>query len=83
MADQNHHFVPQLYLRGFLDPALVAKGQHQLWRYRPGEKPVAKGPKGVAKEFMFYATPETPGHENDTEDVLAKIEATAAPHVQK
>lgn len=83
MADQNHHFVPQLYLRGFLDATLVARGRHQLWRYRPGEKPVAKGPKGVAKEFMFYATPETPGHENDTEVVLAKIEETAAPHLQK
>ena len=45
------HYVPQMYLRGFLDPELVKKNQHVLWRYRPGEKPQAKGTKVVAAEY--------------------------------
>ena len=83
MTAKNHHFVPVSYLRGFLDPNEVAQGQHVLWRYRPGEKPVRKGPKGVAAEEFFYQAPETPGHEDDTEPVLAEIESLVAPHLEK
>jgi hypothetical protein len=34
MAEQAHHYVPQTYLRGFLDPSEVKRRQHNLWRYR-------------------------------------------------
>ncbi len=62
-----HHYVPQMYLRGFLDPELVRKNQHVLWRYRPGEKPQAKGTKVVAAESLFYNVPELPDSPNEGE----------------
>ena len=48
---KNHHFVPQMYLRAFADPA---SQQGELWRHGPGFKPQPKSPKGVAWQDYFY-----------------------------
>ena len=51
---ESHHFVPQLYLRGFFDREQVAKGQNVLWSYRAGMKPLARGTKAIAAKTLFY-----------------------------
>ena len=81
MAEQAHHYVPQTYLRGFLDPIEVKRRQHNLWRYLPGKAPKAKGTKTIAQETDFYDLPEVPPEENDPEEILAKIESNVAPHL--
>jgi hypothetical protein len=48
---KKNHFVPQMYLRGFADPA---SKQGELWRYGPGFKPQLKAPKGIAWQDYFY-----------------------------
>src|SRR5258708_26220040 len=83
MAGQAHHYVPQTYLRGFLDPTEVKRRQHNLWRYLPGRPPKAKGTKSIAQETDFYGLPEVPPDENDLEEVLAKIESDVAPHLAR
>jgi hypothetical protein len=81
MRRQAHHYVPQTYLRGFLDPTEVKRRQHNLWRYLPCRPPKAKGTKTVAQETDFYDLPELPPEENDLEEILAKIESSVAPHL--
>lgn len=68
------HFLPQMYLRGFLDPYEVAKGQHVLWVYQPGAKPISRGPKGVAAHAHFYTANEMADDPNVAEDALAQID---------
>ena len=80
---KSHHFIPQFYLRGFLDPDQVAAGQNVLWVYRPGSKPKPKGTKAVACEDFFYDATDLPAEVGSIEDKLAQIEAIAAPTFQK
>jgi hypothetical protein len=76
-----HHFVPQLYLRPFADPA---SRQGELWRYGPGFAPQLKAPKSIAWESKFYdVSGELPEEDNDVEDWFAEIETIAAPHLEK
>jgi hypothetical protein len=77
------HFLPQMYLRGFLDPNEVAKGQNVLWVYQPGKKPISRGAKGVAAHAHFYTAKEL-GEEdkNAPEDALAQIESHAVAHLE-
>lgn len=80
---ESHHFVPQLYLRGFLDPEQVAKGQNVLWSYRAGMKPLARGTKAVAAKTLFYWMPEVPDHQDDIEEAFSKMETAAASRFDK
>lgn len=77
-----HHYVPQMYLRAWLDPDQVANGQHVLWVYKQGLKPKRKGTKAVGAETGFYLS-ETHGAENATEPEIGKIETMAAAHLAK
>lgn len=80
-AKKDHHFVPQMYLREFVDPA---SKQKELWRYGPGFKPQPKAPKGIAWEDYFYdVAGELPPEDNDIEDFFGEIETIAAPHLEK
>ena len=80
---ERQHYVPQMYLRGFLDPEAVKKNQHVLWRYRSGAKPQAKGTKVVAAESLFYNVPERPNSPNEGEDALAEVEGQTAKRLGK
>ena len=42
-----HHTVPEVYLKGFYDHAMVAKKQHVLWLYRRDRKTVPRGADAV------------------------------------
>lgn len=77
------HFVPQMYLKGFLDPAKVAAKQHVLWVYEKGRKPKLRGPVAVAADHGFYHTPENLGAEDLVESMLSKIETIAREHIEK
>lgn len=79
---KKHHFLPQMYLRAFVDPDRVRIGQHDLWVYRVGEPPRPRGPQGVAVEPHFYATNEIPDSVA-VEKMLAVVESRAALHLEK
>jgi hypothetical protein len=80
-APKNHHFVPQMYLRVFADPA---SKQGELWRYGPGFKPQLKAPKGIAWEDYFYdVAGELPPEDNDMEAFYGETETIAALHLEK
>ena len=66
------HYVPQMYLRGFLNPTEVAKGQNVLWRYKAGFHPRRMATTSVAAASGFYFAPELIGAENETE-ALGKL----------
>ncbi|PYV67272.1 MAG: hypothetical protein DMG96_39770 [Acidobacteria bacterium] len=52
---KNHHYVPQLYFRGFLDPLEEAKGQNVLWCYTIGKRPKRFPTSRVGCKEFFYA----------------------------
>ncbi|HKW00004.1 MAG TPA: DUF4238 domain-containing protein [Vicinamibacterales bacterium] len=76
------HFLPESYLRAFVDSKRVKIGQHDLWVYRAGEDPKARGPKGVASEYELYTTDEI---EDPVaiEKMLSFIEGGTKPHLGK
>lgn len=78
-----HHFVPAMYLKGFLDPKKVAGRQNVLWVYQQNKKVRPKGPKRIAGEHGFNYTPETPGSEDWAESALAVLENAASRHLAK
>jgi hypothetical protein len=78
-----HHFVPAMYLRGFLDPDKITVRQNVLWVYEQGKKVRPKGPDRIAGEQGFNHTPETPGTEDSTEKALATLENVASRHLVK
>src|ERR1019366_5141917 len=80
-SPKNHHFVPQMYLRAFADPA---SKQGELWRYGPGFKPQLRAPKGVAWQDYFYdVAGELPPEDNDMEKFYGETETIAAVHLEK
>lgn len=80
-SPKRHHFVPQMYLRAFADPA---SAQGELWRYGPGFKAQLRSPKSIAWQDHFYdAFGELPPEENDFENFYGETETIAAPHLEK
>lgn len=80
-SPKDQHFVPQMYLRAFGDPALK---QGELWRYGPGFKPQLKAPKEIAWEDYFYdVARELPPEDNDLEKFYGETETIAAPYLEK
>jgi hypothetical protein len=89
MAETRQHYVPQFYLREFLDPTLKAKGQNVLWLYEFGHRPTKKSVKAVGYANSFYEVPagignaaiaEQPGF---LEQRLQQLEARAAPALRR
>jgi hypothetical protein len=83
MPNASHHYVPQMYLKGFFDPKKVAKGVNALWRYRPGGKPEEKGTKKIAEQTNFYDLPEVDPKDNDIEQMFSQIERIVAWDLKK
>lgn len=78
---KKHHFVPQMYLRGFADPG---SKQGELWRYGPGFEPQLRAPKSTAWQDYFYdVAGELPPEDNDMENFYGETETIAAPHLEK
>ena len=79
-----HHTVPEVYLKGFFDPAKVAVRQNVLWLYEETRKIRPRGADAVAAEEGFNLDPENdPGKEDLAEKTYAKLEETARPVIEK
>ena len=51
-----NHFLPQMYRRAWIDQTRAAQGNNEIWVYRVGAAPKARGPKGVANESRLILT---------------------------
>ena len=76
-----HHFIPQFYLRGFVDPSSPKDHVPYLWVYRRGQaEPQKRAPKNVAVISHFYSVDvEGVGRDSRVEDLLSRIESEVAP----
>ena len=73
---RNHHYVPQFYLQGFLDPNLLGEGLHVI--DKTDRRHFVSTPRRVAWERDFN-TINIPGYARDEiESHLAQIEGQAA-----
>lgn len=81
-ANDWHHFVPEMYLKGFLDPTQVAMNQNVLWVYEQGKKIRSKGAGVVAGEHGFYYARDYEGAEDMVEPLLSKMEDVAVKHLE-
>ena len=79
---KKHHYIPQFYLEGFIDP----KNHPFVWIYEKGKDCVFKSkPENIAFEKHYHSYITTTG-EKDTEtieDILNKFETPAAPIFEK
>jgi hypothetical protein len=78
-----HHTVPEVYLKGFLDPKKVATGQNVLWLYMQDRKIRPRGVDAVGSVEGFNRDPEIPGHEEDAEMAYMVLEDAARPVLEK
>lgn len=78
-----HHTVPEVYLKGFLDPAKVEARQNVLWLYERGKKIRPRGVDAVAAHEGFNLDPENPGKEDLAERAYSKLEDAATPVLEK
>ncbi len=73
---RNHHYVPQFYLRGFLDPNLQGERLHVIDKIDRRSFPTT--PRRIASQGDFNRI-NIPGHAMDEiESHLAQIEGQAA-----
>jgi hypothetical protein len=75
------HYIPQFYLRGFLDPTCPQGQEPYLWVYKKGRViPRKRAPKNIAVESHFYSVETESGDKDSTvEDLLARVESQTAP----
>jgi hypothetical protein len=82
MAKKTHqHYIPQFYLREFLDPTCPQYQEPYLWVYEKGRAtPRKRAPKNIAVESHFYSV-ETESGDKDSavEDLLSRVESQTAP----
>jgi hypothetical protein len=83
MAD--HHHVPQLYLRNFIDPISGDKRDPYLWvaDLVTGSPPKPRAPKNVAKASGYYDWKQLGAEVPELERHYGKIENAVAPVVRK
>jgi hypothetical protein len=83
MAD--HHFVPQFYLRQFLDPASVGTPDPWVWvaDLEPGEVS-RRAPRNLANRAGYYSSPggTTVAETEAVERLFSHMETAAAPIVR-
>ena len=79
-----NHFVPQFYLKGFIDPASKDLHNPYLWVVDLQDRIVMKkGPENVARIVGFYDWDELGDIAPSIEDIYSKIESRAAPVVAR
>jgi len=79
---RRHHYLPEFYLRGFVDP----DNEPYLWIYEKGDTEIRKAsPKDAAvlRNYYSFTTPEGEKDSETFEDFLAEIETQVAPILQK
>lgn len=83
MKAKAQHYLPQFYLKGFVDPRLEKKRQPMLWVYEAGKQPRKSLPKNVAFENYLYVPKVESGIRANIENRLAAIESDAARIVRR
>lgn len=81
MAEKRrHHYIPQFYLRGFVDPATPPRQTPYLWVWDKHAAAVnRRAPKNLALEMGYYAVEADRGLDYATvENELSQIENRAA-----
>ncbi len=75
-----HHFVPQFYLRAFLDPNSTYPSDPYLWYYdKHLDEVKCRSPKNVAARVGFYRSPALERKGQSLETLYTTIESRAAP----
>ncbi len=77
---RRHHYIPQFYLRGFVDPATPPPQTPYLWVwYKHAAAVDRRAPKNLAWEIGYYAIEAHHGLDYATvENELAQVENRAA-----
>jgi uncharacterized protein DUF4238 len=81
-----HHYVPQFYLREFLDPASVGTRSPWLWVAKLETRKVSRrSPHNVAKRASYYSIPgqRSAVETEAVERLFSQMEDAAAPIVRK
>src|SRR5215467_7966171 len=79
----DHHYVPQFYLKGFLDPDSVQTADPWLWVANLSIGEVKRrAPKNVAARAGYNAISGSTESE-PAEEVLSQLESVAAPIIRK
>lgn len=77
---RHHHYVPQCYLRGFVDPTILASDNREvLWVYEKSKEIRKSSPQNEAKQRDYYAFQEGGARNAAIEYWFAKLEAEVAP----
>ena len=74
---KRHHYIPQFYLRGFIDPA----NEPYLWVYEKGcaeIKPVSAKDAGLEKDYHSFTNSKGQKDTESIENVVQKIEDATA-----
>lgn len=80
MAKKAHHYIPEFYLRLFVDPVHAPN----LWRYERGQaEPKRLPPETIAVQSHYYAVPTPEGGKDQiVEEMLSQLESAAAPVIK-
>ncbi len=74
------HYVPQFYLRGFVDPNCPDRYEPFVWVYERGRAaPYRRAPKNIAAESHFYSVREGDNKNIEVEERLSILESETAP----
>jgi len=79
---RRHHYVPEFYLKGFIDPA----DKPYIWIYEKGNPKIKKATTkdiAIKKYYYSYRTPEGDKDSETVENFLAEIERKVAPIFKK
>ncbi|SFC74520.1 DUF4238 domain-containing protein [Collimonas sp. OK412] len=73
MRKKNHHYIPQVYLRSFVD----AQGMVQVYRKDDPDKEIRLAPKNVAFHKFYYSQPTPEGGVDDErlENLFSEVES--------
>lgn len=82
MTERSHqHYIPQFYLRGFVDPCCPKRHEPFVWVYNRGcATPRRRAPKNIAAESHFYSVGRENGKKDTkVEEMLSLLESNTAP----
>ena len=82
MTQRSHqHYIPQFYLRGFVDPCCPGNYEPSVWVYDRGcATPKRRAPKNIAAELHFYSVSSENGKKDTkVEEMLSLLESNTAP----
>jgi Protein of unknown function (DUF4238) len=79
------HFLPQCYLKGFVDRSSDIEGREPfVWVRKPGGVWAKKAPKNLAHRKDYYAVQDDQGNKNfSRESALADLEGKVAPILRR